>query len=522
MPPFRSDPPIVRLVNGFDRPLDNAVATARTCYSSRVITPDEVARDEKARALRDRLAESTYAAGHHTTLQHAHFQFVIERVSRQALWSFLHAHPFYNSEQVSQRYVAVKPGAVTRPDLPERAAARYDACVERMHQTYAQLVEMLTPTAARFFYEVFPARARARETDKWAGALQKKAQEVARYALPVATHAHLYHTVSGLTLHRYHRMCRTGDVPTETRLLVEAMVACVNAADPLFFRNIEAALPAGGTPTGLGLAHGEKRLDPAAFNRAFDTSLGGRTSRLVDWKVNAEATVADSVREVLGLLPDQLSHDAAIARVIDPAQNPLLGEALDLGTLDKLTRALHHPHYTFRKKLSHSADSQDQRHRMVPGTRPDLAATFAGGRTPDVVIPALLAAAPEARAFFEERMAEVFATIEDLRNDGVSDESALYLLPNAYPIRFEESGDLLNLHHKMTTRLCYNAQEEIWNATRDEVEQIRAVHPQLGQHLLPPCGLRLAAGRRPYCPEGPRYCGVPVWKIEPEHWSRTI
>ena len=518
--PFRSDPPRVRLVNTFQAPFDNAIATARTCYNSRIVTPADVSKDESARALRDRIARSTYEAGHHTTLQHAHFQFTVEAVSRQALWSFFHAHPFYNSEQVSQRYVAVKPGFVTRPAMSEAAAARYDACVARMHETYTQLTERLLPTAARCFFEVFPARRKAPET--WQGALKKKAQEVARYALPVATHAHLYHTVSGLTLHRYHRLCQTGDVPVETRLIVEAMVAEVDAFDPLFFRDAEAVRPASETDFDRSPALAPVRRDPAAFVRAFDAALDGRTSRLVDWKLHAERTVADSVREVLGLLPEDLDDDRAIARVLDPAQNLLFAESLNLNTLDKLTRALHHPHYTFRKKLSHSADSQDQRHRMIPGSRPVLASTFAGGREPDLVIPALLRETPEALALFDERMRDVWAVIEDLRNDGVSDEAALYLLPNAYPIRFEESGDLLYQHHKWTTRLCYNAQEEIWNATRDEVEQVREVHPRLGRHLLPPCGLRAAAGRKPYCPEGPRYCGVPVWKLAPEDWHRVI
>src|SRR3954468_21206565 len=118
--PFLSPPPKVTLTNGFLEPYDNAVATARTCYSSRVITPSDVRKDEKARALRDRIAQETYLAGHHTTLQHATLQFAIQNVSRQAIWAFLHSHPFYNSEQVSQRYVEVKALNVIVPSLPER------------------------------------------------------------------------------------------------------------------------------------------------------------------------------------------------------------------------------------------------------------------------------------------------------------------------------------------------------------------------------------------------------------------
>src|SRR4051812_39060309 len=116
--PFRSAPPKVTLTNGFTEAYDNAIATARTCYNSKVITAAEVRKDEKARELRDRIARETYLAGHHTTLQHATFQFAIENISRQAIWSFLHSHPFYNSEQVSQRYVEVKPGNVILPSLP--------------------------------------------------------------------------------------------------------------------------------------------------------------------------------------------------------------------------------------------------------------------------------------------------------------------------------------------------------------------------------------------------------------------
>src|SRR5690606_6005939 len=84
---LKSPPPRVKLTKVFTTPFDNAVATARTCYSSRIVTDADVA--EKP-ALRDRIAQSIYLAGHHTTLQHAHFQFTLENVSRQVLWSFFH------------------------------------------------------------------------------------------------------------------------------------------------------------------------------------------------------------------------------------------------------------------------------------------------------------------------------------------------------------------------------------------------------------------------------------------------
>jgi thymidylate synthase ThyX len=105
---------------------------------------------------------------------------------------------------------------------------------------------------------------------------------------------------------------------------------------------------------------------------------------------------------------------------------------------------------------------------------------------------------------------------------GVAWESAQYLLPNAFPIRFEESGDLMHLHHKWTTRLCYLAQEEIWRCCVEEVRQVARVHPALATHLLAPCGLRKTAGATPFCPEGNRFCGVRVWELPVDQYARVI
>ena len=213
---FLSPPPEVRLVNAFERPYENSVATARTCYSSRgIITAEEVAgvgEGEEVRAKRaesrDRIARSIYQAGHHTTLQHASFQFALSNVSRQFLWSFLHAHPFYNSEQVSQRYVEVKPGACVVPALEGEALDVYRRTTDGQMEDYHRLQEALERPVEAMVRRRFPRRAGSKREARDVG---KKAQEAARYVLPVATHAFLYHTVSGLTLLRYYRLCEQRD-----------------------------------------------------------------------------------------------------------------------------------------------------------------------------------------------------------------------------------------------------------------------------------------------------------------------
>jgi hypothetical protein len=74
----------------------------------------------------------------------------------------------------------------------------------------------------------------------------------------------------------------------------------------------------------------------------------------------------------------------------------------------------------------------------------------------------------------------------------------------------------------MAMRLCYNAQEEIWAASREEALQIREINPRIGRWLLPPCGLRHGAGVRPVCPEGDRFCGEIVWKQDVAEFSRKL
>ena len=86
-------------------------------------------------------------------------------------------------------------------------------------------------------------------------------------------------------------------------------------------------------------------------------------------------------------------------------------------------------------------------------------------------------------------------------------------LPNAQRIRFYESGALLDYYWKWVKRLCYDAQREIFETAVDEVAQVRDVLPIIGWYVDgPPCVMRSRAGATPICPEGERFCGIPVWR----------
>src|SRR3979490_2371930 len=92
-------PPRVTPRNAFAPPFDSPIAPPRTCYAPRLIGPEEITDKQRLN-----IGAATFYSGHHTVYQHAHFEFGLENVSRQFVWSFLHAHPFYNPENQSQPY----------------------------------------------------------------------------------------------------------------------------------------------------------------------------------------------------------------------------------------------------------------------------------------------------------------------------------------------------------------------------------------------------------------------------------
>jgi len=495
----------VRLRNWFDAPYDDAIAAARTCYSPRVIGAEEITPEQ-----RGRIGSLTYAGGHHTVFQHATFEFALEGVSRQLVWSLLHSFPFYNSEQQSQRYVRLDEIRAHVPAaLQGEARVVFERSVADAWRAYRELNARLQPIVSGILGELW--RLKERQSKAFGRSVRREAEkksiETARYVIPVACHTALVYTVSGITLHRLQRMAAACDAPDEARDVVGKMVASIRAFDPGFFDEIgegelaEDELPENRIAT--------KPVDPA-WLEAFDESLNGRSARLIDYGVNGPAAVASAVRNVLGR-PD-LGDADALALVLDPARNRYRLDTLNVGVHSPLMRTLNHAHYTFRKKLSHTADSQDQRHRMVPGSRPLLARTVPS--FVDVVEPALIAGDPGCRAVFRECVEAQWHARARLLALGALPSLALYVLPNALAVRFEESGSLLHLLHKWTMRTCFNAQREIYDASMDEVAQVRAVHPELMRWVGPPCSVRSGLVS-PRCTEGDHFCGVPVWKSFP-------
>ncbi len=507
----------VKLIGAIQTPYETAVASARTCYSGRgIILPEEISKDEKAIALRDRIAASTMEAGHLTTRQHAHFVFAISGVSRHFIWNFLHSHPFYNSEQVSQRYVRIKRGAFLMPPLPPEATDIFSRTADLQMSAYEKLIDLLRVPLSEDFYDRF--KARKKQPEKWQGSIDKRAFEVARYALGVGTTSYLYHTISALTLLRYARLQHHFDTPQEQKIVIEQMLQKVCEIDPLFTKELQDPLPLDQSPEFALLQENRSIGSNARFIAEFDQQLEGKISKLANCTPNAEKMLAQSVRIALGKSHSEIGDEAALALLIDPAQNRILGENLNSSVMDRLSQNLHHVHFTFLKKISHTADSQDQRHRTVMASRPILQLHYTG--KPDYITPFGVTQSPEALELYQKTMEASYNAINQLLDLGVTTESAYYLLPNAASIRMVSSGDLHSHLHKWKLRSCYNAQEEIFRATVEEIQQVANLYPKLAEHIKAPCYLRQRAGIKPYCPEGDRFCGLPVWKYDLSQYQR--
>jgi len=516
-----SPPPEVALV-GITRDAENLPSSAaKTCYAPKLVRPrpiDEYKDPVKEAASRERITLLTYEAGHHTVYQHVAYTFALRGVSRNLIHCFLHTFPFYNTEQQSQRYVEMKQASVTVPPFASDSQRRlYEDTVLDAWGTYYGLLDLLRPQIEQVYKQQVWAHRPAFAA--WEdGKIEKMALEIARYVLPIACHSDFYYTVNQVTLLSLNRLRRHPQVAWEAERLLRQMVAAAAAEDELFAdlvaNRVSEPYPAEELAEALLWdEHGVAGSGEVAA--VFDTQMEGRYSRLVsaprvDNPRGLEGLLADALRLVLGLPAAGVADSELIAGVIDPARNPYHSSILNLVPYAPVTQVLHHACFTFAKRISHTADSQNQRHRAMHGTRQMLV----HGHTvePDVVVPELIEDNPEALRLYEDYVGRAWSAINQLLADGASMEYAAYLYPNSKVVRMYESCDLAGLLHKANLRLCFRAQREIFEATRQEVQQVAELFPELVRYFAAPCVVRDRAGTKPVCPEKKGFCGVPVWR----------
>ena len=500
--------PMVTLRNAPPVPYDGAIAAARTCYSPRVIAAAEITEQQ-----RETIGKLTYDGGHHTVYQHATFEFGLEHVSRQFVWSALHSYPFYNSEQQSQRYVKLGEPHAFVPPIDGEAREVYERAIVDAWESYARLSALLKDDTFRILKRLrhVTPKASADRLKAIEREAEKKAIETARYVIPLAAFTAMVHTISGLTLYRLMRMANASRHAARSAPGDRRDGRCRAPARSAVHRSHRGGRRS--TPSDV-VERGFPRRAPAAtrspaFDRGWTAASRSwwtrrRTPRR--WSPTPCAPCSASTRTTC-------RTDEALDRLLNPARNRYRLDTINVSYHSPLMRTLQHASYTFRKRLSHTADSQDQRHRMVPGSRPLMA--FADTRAARLRHAAADRGATRRRwPSTSAAMARAWAAKNRLLALGVPLEFALYVLPNAKVMRFVESGPLIALLHKWTMRTCFNAQEEIYLASMEEVEQVRAVHPRLMRFVGPPCVVRNGLVS-PRCTEGTKFCGVPVWRDFP-------
>ncbi|MFA4891112.1 MAG: FAD-dependent thymidylate synthase [Candidatus Gracilibacteria bacterium] len=528
----------VELIAYTKNPFDIAVASARTCYSSSLVKPHEVTDGQ-----RERVGALIYEAGHHTPFQHPTFVFGISGVSRHFVWSFLHSHPFYNSEQQSQRYVyfdnsesffvppfesegssgrarvglgSTGAGALKYDGF--KAANLYKNAFALAYEAYERLSELLVEDNFRLMSKL--GEIKGQDEKQVRTESEKKAIENARYVLPICAETTLYHTISAITLQRYIRLVNACDTPYEAKVVVDAMMGAVNKEDPILLKMIGETPRMQKDTLEWGAVVAPLKTNGDDFAERFDKELGGRISKLVAYQGNGEILLASAVRDVLGVGSSDLSDGEAIDLVMNPAKNPYHLDTLNSSVHSPLMRALQHVSYTFKKRITHTADSQDQRHRMTPASKPLLSRVHTS--RPDYHVPSVVEKNAEAEALYRKTCDMLWSVKDQLIDMGVSSEYAVYILPNALNLRFTQSGNLLGFIHKWRLRTCFNAQKEIYDASMDEISQVAEVHPRIARYLGPPCMTRALGGvhgdmkREGPCPEGAHWCGIQVWKNFPK------
>jgi flavin-dependent thymidylate synthase len=375
----------IQIVNAPKNPIDLIIGSARSCYSKEIVTPEKTADWEKKYSL----MEDLFLSGHHTTFQHINFTFLIEDISRLAVQNLLHSHFFYNSEQISQRFVSMNVSKTHNPTNNKFISEYY----EKSFQIYDELTQYLEP----IMYENLP-----RSNKKSA---KKKAIELARYVLPMGTTAHLYHTVSFLTVLSY-------------------------------------------------VSYG----------------LKSNNSEYIEF--------AEKIQDEVLKIEPKLKNIFELAKKYNFSYFDNLVKSGDF--LQKTENIFGE---TLNYELSLSAHAQNQRHRT---------SKFNTNLIKKYYIPDELKNNQIYLKFLEENR----EILKSTKNN--------YLYLNANLIEINEFVDNLSFEKKAENRLCLNAQTEIREVTTELVKNKNS-------SAVPPCVPRDRNKIRPFCPEGDRYCGIPVW-----------
>lgn len=484
--------------------VDIAVTSAFQCYSPgiSVMKPRE---DERSLDT----AGNTLDAGHHTTRMHALYAWKLIGVTRSVTHDIFHSYPFYNTSQQSQRYVEAKAGNYQVPaGLTEDQRTLFVEAANFANSQYFEILSNLRPEVE--------TRLRFQDGQQVESKLEEKAakicQEIARYILPIGQLTIYDHSLTELQLLRLFHASRLENFSNEARFVIAEMIRQVALVDPSILKELRQPV----APMEQRSEINESYI--VQQQKEFDAFLDGRLSRMKE-PGNIRATLAQAGRNVLGVSLNQMSDGEILSLMMNPQKNYLLADVYEVGMHDPLTSCLREASLTFATGLSHTADSQRQRHRRTPGATPGISRLYNGSA--DYQVPLVVREDERLSELYDGIMTTIYGNIQAAIEAGIPREQALLLLPNAQTIRVVEQGDLFDWLHRWKQRLCYNAQEEIFSVSVDQIEQVSQFFPEAAEMLFAPCGIRQKAEIKPRCPEGTRWCGQPVYNFAINEYKKN-
>ncbi len=481
---------------------DVAITSAIQCYS-----PGRAVMKPRKSEKEITIGRSTLESGHLTTRQHAHYTWRLSGVTRETIHTLLHSFPHYNTDQQSQRYVEANPDSVLkRNDLNPRQTDLHNKGMNHAFEGYKEFLELLRPELRKRITKTLPKKW-VENNDEIESKVTKYAQEIARYFLPIGQTSTLFYTLDVMTLMRMFSVGNMPHISDEGRYLLAQMVKSVAIHDESLIDDL--FVPQDYEPKDYSWVENRNRKSE------FDTQLEPlQNSRLI----NSKDEIIGMMNTSLGYWKD--SNQARVARheLINSANRPNLANNLRPDWHDPDGSILNEINVQFMTKLSHSADSQRQRHRTTNSAVEPIQKHYAGDE--DFAIPRVVRENEVLNERYGELMSRQYGLVKQALEEGIDRESALLLIPNAQNIRLIENGSLLGFHHRTIQRLCHLAQEEISYLTWEQASQLNEIFDEF-KPFHAPCVIRKNAGVTPYCPEGSRFCGVNVWNQPLEdYWDK--
>ena len=392
-----------------------------------------------------KLVQKVLASGHRSVIEHQTFTVAFDGVS-VLVEQFLIEFRLASYLVKSRRYVDFSAaGFVIPEDLPEEMREKYCGQMQSLFDVYAKLLERGVP------------------------------REDARFVLPYCFRSNFYVTVNARELvlmicqMAYGRGSRFAEIRALGLSLAEQFEELYPGVIEVERKHVHKAAPqplpetfaAGSVRTGGAElistpADGEALLETAmAFSERFEPEMG-----------------------------DYLTEKNMIALVSD-------SRARELETLN----------FTFRiKDVSLAAITHFTRHRILSLLIPNPAQALAGG---NYVLPATVAADPEARVMYEEAFVRQTECVKAMAEAGLSAENCAYFALAGHVMDMLMTINARELNHFLKLRTCRRAQWEIRGIAKEMLRLLRAYSDDIFWVYGPSCAVD---GR---CPEGRLSCGKP-------------